>query len=83
MAEREQGKVLVSGHHRGWRFWTQACSSNETMMALVAEWHGAESACEEGKMKRLTGALIALAAAFVTTSVRAEPYVDYTPQKGY
>ena len=34
-------------------------------------------------MKRVTGALIALAAMSITTSVRAEPYVDYTPQKGY
>ncbi len=34
-------------------------------------------------MKRVTGALFALAAFTATTAVRSEPYVDYTPQKGY
>jgi len=34
-------------------------------------------------MKRLIAALFAVSASFVTTRVQAEPYVDYTPQKGY
>ena len=34
-------------------------------------------------MKRLIAALFAVSASFVTTCVQAEPYVDYTPQKGY
>jgi len=34
-------------------------------------------------MKRVTGALLAAAALFSSSYALAEPYVDYTPQKGY
>ena len=34
-------------------------------------------------MKRVTSALLALAAAFYSTAAFSEPYVDYTPLKGY